>query len=47
VSISIAVVSNLLRSIESLAEISRISGELKKLAKQKSGSSYVIDKRTQ
>ncbi len=43
--LSIAVVSNRLRRLESLAEISRIAGELKKLAKQKEGNVFVTDQR--
>lgn len=47
ISISIAIVSNQFRALGSLAEISRIAGELKKLAKKQAGNSYVFDKRTQ
>ncbi len=42
---SIAVISNQTRKLESFAEISRIAGDLKKLAKQKEGNVYVVDKR--
>ena len=44
-SISIAVVSNQSRQINSLAEVSKIASELKKAAKNITGSSYVMDKR--
>ncbi len=43
--ISIAVISNQTRKLESFAEISRIAGDLKKLAKQKEGNVYVVDQR--
>ncbi len=46
VSISIAVVSNHFKKIRSIAEVSKIASELKKLAKGKTGNSYVFDKRT-
>jgi len=42
---SIAVISNQTRKLESFAEISRIAGDLKKLAKQKEGNVYVVDQR--
>jgi DNA-binding response OmpR family regulator len=45
VSISIGVVTNVNRSIAHPAEISDIAAELKKYAKRKSGSTYVIDRR--
>ncbi|MBN2424825.1 MAG: diguanylate cyclase, partial [Calditrichaceae bacterium] len=47
VSISIAVVSNDLRPISSLAEVSKIASELKKVAKNKPGNSYAFDQRIQ
>ncbi len=46
VSLSIAVVTNRHRQIGSLAEVSRIASEIKKLAKEKSGNVYVVDQRT-
>ncbi|MGD9488807.1 MAG: response regulator [Calditrichaceae bacterium] len=45
VSISIAIVTNENRIIESIAEVSTIATELKKLAKKKTGNTYVFDKR--
>ncbi len=45
VALSIAVVTNRNRPLNNMAEISKIAGELKKLAKQKPGSHYVFDKR--
>ncbi len=45
VSLSLAIISNEDRKLYSIAEISKISGELKKLAKSKPGNSYVFDKR--
>ena len=47
ISISIAVVSNDLRPISSLAEVSKIASELKKVAKNKLGNSYAFDQRIQ
>ncbi len=44
-SMSIALVTNRQRALYSLAEISRIAGELKKLAKSKSGNVLVVDQR--
>ena len=46
ISISIAVVNNLRRSFTNMGEIVKIVTELKKYAKQKTGSYFVIDKRT-
>lgn len=45
ISISIAVVSNQHRPLSSIAEISRIASEVKKLAKSKTGNHYVVDQR--
>ncbi len=45
ISISLAVVTNEHRSLSSVAEISRVASEIKKLAKSKSGSNYVVDQR--
>ncbi|MBD3223255.1 MAG: response regulator [Caldithrix sp.] len=45
ISVSIAIVSNKVKRITSIAQVSKIAGELKKLAKQKTGNSYVYDKR--
>jgi diguanylate cyclase (GGDEF)-like protein len=45
VTISIAIVSNETRSIQSLAEVSEISSEVKKMAKKLPGNSYAFDKR--
>ncbi len=45
VTLSMAVISNEDRKLSSIAEISEIAGELKKLAKNISGNSYVFDKR--
>lgn len=45
VSISIAVVSNQNRQLNSIAEISRVASEVKKLAKSKTGNYYVVDQR--
>ncbi len=45
VSISIAIVTNENRTIDSIAEVSTIATELKKLAKKKTGNTYVFDKR--
>ena len=47
ISISIAVVSNDLRPISSLAEVSKIASELKKVAENKLGNSYAFDQRIQ
>ncbi len=44
-SMSIAVVTNRNRPLTSLAEISRIASELKKLAKSKTGNVFVVDRR--
>ncbi len=45
VSLSIAVVSNQNRPIQSVAQASLIASEVKKLAKSRAGNSYVIDQR--
>ncbi len=45
VAMSIAVVSNQKRPLQSLAEVSRIASELKKLAKSKPGNVFVVDQR--
>jgi diguanylate cyclase (GGDEF)-like protein len=45
VSLSIAVVTNQLRPVSSIEQVSRIAAELKRKAKATSGSSYVIDRR--
>jgi len=45
ISISMAIVSNQNRSIHSAAEVAAIAGELKKLAKKISGSTFVHDQR--
>ncbi|MGD9898629.1 MAG: response regulator [Calditrichaceae bacterium] len=45
VTISIAIVTNENRIINSIAEVSTIATELKKLAKKKTGNTYVFDKR--
>ncbi len=45
ISLSIAVVSNQNRPLGSIAEISRIASEVKKLAKSKTGNHYVVDQR--
>ena len=45
ISISIAVVTNEHRTLRSVGEVSRVATEIKKLAKSKSGNSYVVDQR--
>ncbi len=45
ISISMAVVTNVHRPLSSVAEIARIASELKKMAKSKSGNTYVVDQR--
>lgn len=47
ISMSIAVVTNQWRPLRSLAEVSRIAGDLKKLAKSKQGNVFVVDQRRQ
>ena len=44
--ISIAIITNSNREVKSIAEVSKIAGELKKVAKKIPGNSYVFDKRT-
>jgi len=42
---AIGVVSNQLRPITSLGEVSKIGAEMKQFAKENKGSSYAIDRR--
>lgn len=44
-SISLAVVTNLKRSFDSISDLSKVAAEVKKVAKSKEGSSWYVDKR--
>ncbi len=45
-SISLAVVTNLLRNFDSITDLSKVAAEVKKVAKSKEGSSWYVDKRS-
>lgn len=44
-SISLAVVTNMKRTFESIADLSKVAAEVKKVAKSQEGSSWYVDKR--